>query len=87
MDLTNGAIEADELQMKIMSVCAGHHTAIIYTAIANTLGYMETLATGEPDRETLFEIISDCMDSYILLMKRGDAGVTISNNPSTATKP
>ena len=53
----------NDLQAHLMTACSGQPTAVVYTAISNVLGFMETLAAN-PDREALFGLISDCMDSY-----------------------
>lgn len=53
----------NELQDKLMEACAGKPTAVVYTAIANVLGFMETLAKS-PDRKELLGLISECMDDY-----------------------
>ena len=51
------------LQDDLMSVCAGKPMAVVYTAVGNLLGYMETLAKS-PDRDELLGLISECMDDY-----------------------
>ncbi len=53
----------NDLQDHLMRACAGKPTAVVYTAIANLLGFMETLAK-QPDRKDLFRLIGECMDNY-----------------------
>lgn len=58
----------NDLQDKIMRACAGKPTTVVYMAIANVLGFMETLAKKEPRRKELFALIDECMDDYIRII-------------------
>ena len=53
----------NELQDHLMRACAGQPMAVVYTAVGNLLGFMETLAKS-PDRKELLGLISECMDDY-----------------------
>jgi hypothetical protein len=76
--------EVTDLQVELMNACDGLPCAVIYVAVANLLGVMESLDV-KPDRAGLFKLMGECMDDYMRIHASRDCA--IASPPSEASTP